>query len=180
MSDADSPKTGPIPEHPPTPQETTDSFPSSPTISGPFSSEAVDLRVSDETPIVHASATYFGPLPPPSMLAEFGRIDASFPERIMSQFESEAKHRRRIEQQVVEQNKRAQEIFFKERRIGQIFAVLVVFGVLALAAWMAKIGFGEPAGWIVGTTLVGLAGVFLTGRALDLKEDRESETKKPS
>lgn len=114
------------------------------------------------------------------MLNEFGRIDASFPKRIMSQFESEAEHRRQIEQQVVEQNKRAQELFFKERRIGQIFAVLVVFGVLALAAWMTKIGFGEPAGWIVGTTLVGLAGVFLTGRALDLKEDRESETKKPT
>ena len=135
--------------------------------------------MSDDQQIVHASATYFGPLPPPSMLAEFAKIDASFPERIMSQFESEAKHRRQIEQQIVEQNKHTHEKLFKERRLGQFLATLVVFGVLGLAAWMTSIGFAEPAAWIVGTTLVGLAGVFLAGRVMDLKEDQESETRKP-
>ncbi len=113
------------------------------------------------------------------MLAEFAKIDASFPERIMSQFESEAKHRRQIEQQIVEQNKHTHEKLFKERRLGQFLATLVVFGVLGLAAWMTSIGFAEPAAWIVGTTLVGLAGVFLAGRVMDLKEDQESETRKP-
>ena len=46
--------------------------------------------------IIHQKS-YVGPLPPPSMLAEYRNIDASFPERLLKEFEETSAHLREMD-----------------------------------------------------------------------------------
>jgi uncharacterized membrane protein len=95
-----------------------------------------------------------GPLPPPAALREFDELVAGGAERIFSQFEKEAEHRRDCEQKQIS-------FAVRDAYIGQLLAGLYAvcaFGVSAFAIykeayWAASI--------IGGTTIVGGIVAFL-------------------
>jgi uncharacterized membrane protein len=107
--------------------------------------------------IVHQSASFEGPMPPPAILEGYERLVPGAAERILAMAESDTKHQHAIEFAAL----RAME---SEVKRGQIFAFVI--GLAALLASMFALYMGSPtvAGIIGGTTVVGLVSAFIIGR----------------
>lgn len=89
------------------------------------------------------SLTYRGPLPPPSMLRDYGDIDSSFPDRIVRMAENEQSARHRFEGKIRN----------TERwKLGG--ALIVSLALIAASAFAAYIG--SP--WLAG--VLGVSGVL--------------------
>ncbi len=58
------------------------------------------------------------------------------------------------------------------RQRGQIFALVALVVLLAAVAWLAYLGFGQSAAALGTATIVGVVGVFATGRYFDAAESR--------
>lgn len=110
------------------------------------------------------SAQYSGPLPLPTLLRDYGDIDPSFPERIMKMAELEQCHRHEIEKSISSANIEMARKEFMERRLGQIFALII--GLVVISCGTYCILNGHPvAGGIVGSGgVVGLVSAFIYGR----------------
>lgn len=80
-------------------------------------------------------------------------------ERIIAMAEKDAEHQRDMERMALAAERR-------ERRIGQIFALIIGLSALAAAVGCAYIGATAVAATIGGGTVVGLVTVFVTGRIL--------------
>ena len=78
-------------------------------------------------------ATYSGPLPPAVELEAYGRIDGTFPERIVSMAESYAAHQQDLERQAMSQER-------SDRKWGRGVAAAVVLGVLAACLYALHLG----------------------------------------
>ncbi len=100
-----------------------------------------------------ASRAFSGPLPPPEMLEHYQRVQPDLVERLMRLTEAEAAHRHEIETQALVEAARV------EAR-GQHY------GLAALAVALAALAMGheKAAMTIGGTTVIGLAAVFVVGR----------------
>jgi uncharacterized membrane protein len=115
--------------------------------------------------IAVSSATYSGPIPPPSMLAEYERICPGFAARIMTNAEDEAKHRRSLEAQVVNAQIEDRVSHRKESKRGQLCALFITLGALTAGAFTAYTGH-EMAGSILGIGGIGgIVTTFILGRA---------------
>lgn len=86
---------------------------------------------------------YQGPIPPPNIMAGYGEINPSFPERIMQEFEKNSEHIRNM-------NETALKGDISRDRIGQIFAFVLAAGLLGLVYYSLSLG---------NVTFAGLAGV---------------------
>lgn len=108
---------------------------------------------------------FSGPLPPPELLRQYQEIQHDLVERIMRQSERESAHRHEIDLALVNANR---EVTERGQRFGLIIATLalgVTFGALFLDMERAAMVLG-------GTTVVGLATVFVVGR---WRETRSSD-----
>jgi uncharacterized membrane protein len=106
--------------------------------------------------IVHVSGTFSGPLPPPSILAEYNGIDPELVNRIVSMAENQAAHRRSTEAELVTGS-----IF--TQRMGMVCGVIVAMSVLIAATVMVCMNHPWP-GSILGTgDLVAIVSVFVYG-----------------
>ncbi|EFC9335580.1 TPA: DUF2335 domain-containing protein [Escherichia coli] len=108
------------------------------------------------------SQTYFrGPLPPPSMLREYDDIVEGAAERIMARSEKEQAHRHEMQKTTVTGT-------IKKDRRGQWMAYSITLLILLIATVFAWKGNTVFAGTLITVDLIGLASVFIMGRASGL------------
>ena len=103
--------------------------------------------------------TYWqGPLPPPAVLEQFGRLVPDAPERIFRQWEAESDHRRAYEREALAAAIR------RDAR-GQVSALVFALTALSVAAFALWLGEPWVAGTIGGGTIASVVGAFLYQRA---------------
>jgi uncharacterized membrane protein len=115
------------------------------------------------------SAVFKGPIPPPAMLKQYNTIDPTFSNRILKMAEKEQSFRHKIENKIVDKQ-------FTERRIGQLFGLII--GIVAIAGGSITAILGNPwaGGLIGGGGVAGLVAVFVYGkRSKDINDKKESE-----
>lgn len=103
------------------------------------------------------SATFSGPIPPPSVLDGYENICPGAAERIIAMAEREAEHSHLMDKEAM-QNKS------DEVKRGQTFALVVTLAAFAAACVCAYVGAEKAAVTIGGTTVVGLVTAFIVGR----------------
>ncbi|HDY7993147.1 TPA: DUF2335 domain-containing protein [Vibrio vulnificus] len=120
------------------------------------------------------SQQYSGPLPPPSMLEGYDRVQYGFAERIVSMAEREQAHRHQLE------NRGVQGAIDKDKR-SQNYALGIVLFLASLCGALILAGHDMAGSVLGGTTLVGTVALFITGkRAPKSKtEDKESTSTDP-
>ncbi len=102
--------------------------------------------------------THVGPLPPPAMLAAFGQIDPSFPDRIVTMAEKNAEAER-------SSAVKAQTYQFYDAMAGRMLGFL--FGAAAIVVTLvpALNGHDAVAGVVGGTTVVGVVAALIRGKS---------------
>lgn len=103
-------------------------------------------------------SSFSGPLPPPSMLREYNEIVQSGAERIMNLSEKEQAYRHDITAKTVTGS------INKDKR-GQWMAFIITMTILFIATIFAWKGDTVFAGTLITIDLLGLASVFIIGRA---------------
>ena len=116
------------------------------------------------SPTFSASFQFVGPLPPPSVLAQYEKVSPGTAERIISIAEKEQQHRHAMQGKLVDSQVEDARRERNERRLGQIFGLII--GVFAIGAGSLTAILGSQiAGGFIGTTGVGgLVSVFVLGR----------------
>ena len=97
---------------------------------------------------------FSGPLPPPGVLKAYDEIVPGAAERIITMAESQAKHRREMEKQLLQSD-----ITLAKR--GQWIAGILSFLIIFLIGFSIFKGDQVTAGILSGTTLLGVASLFI-------------------
>ena len=115
------------------------------------------------------SASFEGPLPPPTVLADYDKVFQGCAERIVAMAESQSAHRQELEKTVVSGNVAA------ERR-GQNYAFIL--GSLAITSGVVLIYLDKNVEGLTAilVTLATLAGVFVYGK----RQQAQERTRKAS
>lgn len=100
------------------------------------------------------SKHFSGPLPPPEELAKYDRVVPGAAERIISMAESEMRHRHKNE------DKLSRGVVCTAV-LSIIFAFIVAFSLVGLAAYVAYMGNGAAAATIAVGSIAGVIGSFL-------------------
>lgn len=115
---------------------------------------------------IETSSAFRGPLPPPSVLADYNDIINDGAERIMKMAENQSGHRIELEKHAIKEE-------LKQSRNGQIFGfILAIFGIIA-AFVLAYLGHDTVAGIFGTTTIIGLVTIFVIGKKRQTKEQEE-------
>ena len=104
-----------------------------------------------------------GPLPAPTDLAAYEAIQSGFAERIMQMAEKEQSNRISTLSQVVDRD-------YRERGRGQHYALASVVVLAGLAAFVAYLGNTNAAAWVATAAIVGIVGIFVTGRLAPVRD----------
>ena len=102
--------------------------------------------------------SHSGPIPDPESLAEYNEIIPNGAERIMTMTEGQQSHRFELEKSVVLSN-------YKQSGRGQIFALIIAIVLIGSGTVVALLASPTAGATIIGTSVVGLAGVFLIGKS---------------
>lgn len=111
------------------------------------------------------SVQWQGPVPPPQALEAFGKIDASFPERIMRMAELASDHGRAMESEAMRQQKDELEGARESKRRGQWFAAVLAMFFGLVGGFVCFLGHPASGATIITGTVVSLAAVYLIGKA---------------
>jgi uncharacterized membrane protein len=106
------------------------------------------------------SKYHSGPIPPAEEMRELEAVMPGLADRIVIMAESEQSHRHGIENKIVER-----EIGLKEK--GQFMALVALFALLLAVAYLAYLGATADAVKLGSATIIGVVGIFLTGRYFD-------------
>lgn len=118
-------------------------------------------------------SSYSGPVPQADDLGKYNAIIANGAERLVVM--AEENHRHRIEMDRRDADHRADVLAFVRSQSktdntfssrGQIISAALIVVVLILAFYMVAKGNGNAAAIMIGTVIVGLASVYVTGRAI--------------
>ncbi|MFI3197143.1 MAG: DUF2335 domain-containing protein [Methylococcaceae bacterium] len=112
------------------------------------------------------SQQFSGPIPPPHILGDYDKVQEGFAERIIAMAEKEQGHRHDIEYQAL-----SSEISIQKR--GQIFALIVSMIILGGSMLLIYSGKEISGSVLAGSSLIGLAYLFITGRKSDDTTDKE-------
>jgi uncharacterized membrane protein len=113
---------------------------------------------------VKVSAAFSGPLPPPSLLAQYDEIVPGAAERIIKAFEAEVAHRHEMERSLVDAETKVYKSTITEIRTGQALAFVLSLFFLAAGTFLVHGGKQWPGTILGGTGLVGIVSAFLTSR----------------
>lgn len=113
--------------------------------------------------IVGESVQFSGPIPPPSVIKQYGDIDASFPSRILSMAETEQEAVCDLNKQTLEIEKLRLELETSAIKRGQILGAAVAILFVFIACWTAISGYEKLAMAIVGSLAI-MVTVMITGR----------------
>jgi uncharacterized membrane protein len=103
-----------------------------------------------------------GWLPPPEMLEQYEHVLPGLAERIVCLPEREQKHRHAY---IDSEGRRA----FELKGRGQTYALLAMGMLLAFSTFLAVWGSIEAASNVAIGTIVGVVGIFVTGKLIELK-----------
>jgi len=107
---------------------------------------------------------FSGPLPPPEILAQYNQLTPDAADRIITMAETEASHRRELEQKVIDgeiKNEQARNI---ETKTGQVLGFIIGTFTVGCGTYAAVSG-AEIAGGFIGTGgVASLVTVFIYGR----------------
>lgn len=115
-----------------------------------------------------ATLSYTSPLPPPEILAGYGRTQADAPERILAMVERQEAHRQQMEKTVVEAGAASAS---KAINVTAYIATLFV----GASVYMVHEHYAVYGIVTLGSTLAALAGANLYGKAAQKKERTEKE-----
>lgn len=121
--------------------------------------------------VVQSELSHSGPLPPPQQLREYDHVLPGLAERIVRLTEVEQEHRHSIVTTAVRRDAR-----LKER--GQALGMVALILMLAFCIYLAATGSPEVAGGVAGGLILGVVGIFVTGRRADskaLSEERNDD-----
>lgn len=110
--------------------------------------------------------SYKGPIPPPDYLNGYKEVLPNAPERILTMAEEQQKHRMAMENMIVRRN-----LQLSER--GQFFGFIIVLLFLIAAIYLALNNHETLAGIIMGTTLLGVLGVFVLNKLPWFNKDND-------
>lgn len=140
------------------------------------------MKNSKKTPIkssapVQIRNDYFsGPIPPPSILADYERLKVGFAERIISMAERQSEHRQSLERSKAEddsfvsrENARHNKSRDLEAKIGQIFALIFSLFTVGGGLYVILQGHDWAGVSIVGSSLATIATALIYGRKKDNK-----------
>lgn len=113
------------------------------------------------------SMHYAGPIPMAAEMQRLAQVDPTFPERIMRIYEKQVDHRHNLEEKALDRD-----YWLKSR--GQHYALISVIILGIIAVILAFMHATTAAGVIAGTAIVGVVGVFVTGRLLQAKDTPEA------
>ena len=116
------------------------------------------------------SQAYSGPLPPPSMLADYDQIKQGFAERIFSMAENEQKHRHELENLSVNGH------INKDKR-SQRYALFCVVFITTVCGVIIYTGNSIAGTLLGGSTILGLAALFITGKSDNKKTTADENDK---
>ncbi|MGW4813236.1 DUF2335 domain-containing protein [Kitasatospora cineracea] len=114
-----------------------------------------------------------GPLPSPSVLAGYEKVQAGLAERIVAMAEKEQEHRHSLESTDLRQS-------YRLAHAGQYAGV---FALVVMAALAAYLGFLGEAGWATAVATLDIAavvGVFVTGQLSSRSESSSSKDSQDS
>lgn len=120
------------------------------------------LPPDKRTEFLQIIESHRGWLPPPKMLAQYNAVLPGLAERIVAMPEREQAHRHIFLDSEYERQ-------FKLRQRGQTLAMAGMVIIMAFSVFLALSGHAEWAAKVVIGTLVGIVGIFVTGRFLDFK-----------
>ncbi len=119
--------------------------------------------------VIATHQSFTGPLPPPAILHQYDQVLAGAADRILTMAESQTKHRIGLEGLVVRSDVR-------KSYIGQGAAFIIAMTGFGIGGWLIYSGHDAAGSACVGTPLLGLVGVFITGNA-SRREERKEKTK---
>lgn len=119
----------------------------------PVSDQESDAR---EEALVEFSATWQGPLPPPTQLAAYNDAVPDGAERILAMTE-------RGHAQLLQVQTRVVRDAYRLALVGQLMGVLLAIGLLLLAGYVAYLGAPVVTVAIVAMNIASVAGVFFFG-----------------
>ena len=122
---------------------------------------AVFAQQAEITYSVHS-----GPLPPPEDLAKYNMVLPDAAERIFRMAELQQAHRMELEKQVVGSD-------VQRSKWGQVLAAGVTGMCLLTGYGFARLGHPVEGAGVITTNIIGLATVFIVGRAMQKKEREE-------
>ena len=115
-----------------------------------------------------ARTSHSGPLPAPDDLEEYERILPGLAERIMMLTEKEQAHRHETITSVFKR-----EANLKDR--GQHYGMIALVLMLVFCGVLAVTGSPQIAGWVAGGVIMGVVGIFVTGKTVELKAKSSEE-----
>jgi uncharacterized membrane protein len=109
---------------------------------------------------------FYGPVPPPSLLARYNDVVPDGAERILAMAERQSKHRELLESQVVTGNVESQ-------RRGSMYAFIIAMVAILGGIFLIYAGKDASGLGVVLTSLVGLISVFVYSQHKQSKERTE-------
>lgn len=126
--------------------------------------------------IIQVSQEFFsGPLPHPQIMEGYQKILPSAPERIFTMAEKQLQHRIEMENGMLAQNERNIANSKILNILSQAFAFILVASLIAAGFLLTCQDYQEVGKTIFRFTIVGVAGVFITGKLLQKRNDSEDK-----
>lgn len=112
--------------------------------------------------VIARSQSWSGPLPPPAILQDYEGIVPGAAGRILTMAENNNDF-------LIEIDREALRSEYTERRLGQIFGFLIALVAIIGSICLAFNGYEHTASILGGATVLGLVGIFVTGRYFSSK-----------
>lgn len=106
---------------------------------------------------------FSGPLPPPAILAQYDKIVPGSAATIIARSEKQSDHRMSLEAYVIPQQQ-------DQSARGQHYGLIVALTGILASLVMVLCGHDAAGGFVGGTTLVGMVGIFVTGKLVQARE----------
>ena len=131
--------------------------------------EALDRNEDKSAHLTTVSAYFSGPLPPPSLLEAYQKIDGKFPNGIMAMAKKEQSHRHAMEDRALQSN-------ISLEKCGQSY-IFWIYGLFIFAgSFMAYIGHVATGTIILAAQLAGLAAQLISDHRRKRIKDEKQET----
>lgn len=123
------------------------------------------IRISRES--------FSGPIPHPKIAKEYQELIPDAPERIFTMAEKEQQHRIEVENEMLAQNKKNITNSKNANLISQIFAFILILILIGTGILLTLLGHQIVGTTIFGSTILGVAGVFVTGKWFQRNSDNK-------
>lgn len=128
-----------------------------------ISSESLTVEKKVDLALAISSYSFSGPLPHPELLRRYNETLPGAAERIFKLAESQAAHRQDMERTIIRSGA-------NQTKMGQWFAFVLSIMALCFSFYLAIENHTVVASVIGGSTILGLASIFIIGK---IKKDKE-------